>query len=166
MTESSAFKLTYATMFNPPEELHTRYEATLAQKKARLGEEYPMFIDGKEVKVDEKFEDRSPIDTGMVLGIFQKGNAETANLAVTAAKKAFPAWSHTPWEKRVELLRKTAALMDERIYEFGVAMSLEVGKNRTEALGDAAETADLIRYACDQVEAHKDLCMRWDMTRW
>ncbi len=155
MTESSAFKLTYATMFNPPEELHTRYEATLAQKKARLGEEYPMFIDGKEVKVDEKFEDRSPIDTGMVLGIFQKGNAETANLAVTAAKKAFPAWSHTPWEKRVELLRKTAALMDERIYEFGVAMSLEVGKNRTEALGDAAETADLIRYACDQVEAHK-----------
>ncbi len=155
MTESSAFKLTYATMFNPPEELHTRFEATLAEKKARLGEEYAMFIDGKEVKVDEKFENRSPIDTGMVLGIFQKGNAETANLAVTAAKKAFPAWSHTPWEKRVELLRKTAALMDERIYEFGVAMSLEVGKNRTEALGDAAETADLIRYACDQVEAHK-----------
>ncbi len=155
MTESSAFKLTYATMFNPPEELHTRFEATLAEKKARLGEEYAMFIDGKEVKVDEKFENRSPIDTGMVLGIFQKGNADTANLAVTAAKKAFPAWSHTPWEKRVELLRKTAALMDERIYEFGVAMSLEVGKNRTEALGDAAETADLIRYACDQVEAHK-----------
>jgi 1-pyrroline-5-carboxylate dehydrogenase len=91
----------------------------------------------------------------MVLGIFQKGSAETANLAVTAAKKAFPAWSHTPWEKRVELLRKTASLMDERIYEFGVAMSLEVGKNRTEGLGDAAETADLIRYACDQVEAHK-----------
>jgi 1-pyrroline-5-carboxylate dehydrogenase len=142
-------------MFNPPEELHTRFEAALAEKKAHLGEEYAMIIDGKEVKTDEKFENRSPIDTGMVLGIFQKGNAETANLAVGAAKKAFPAWSHTPWEKRVELLRKTAALMDERIYEFGVAMSLEVGKNRTEGLGDAAETADLIRYACDQVEAHK-----------
>jgi 1-pyrroline-5-carboxylate dehydrogenase len=142
-------------MFNPPEELNTRFEAALAEKKARLGEEYAMIIDGKEVKTDEKFENRSPIDTGMVLGIFQKGSAETANLAVTAAKKAFPAWSHTPWEKRVELLRKTASLMDERIYEFGVAMSLEVGKNRTEGLGDAAETADLIRYACDQVEAHK-----------
>lgn len=155
MADQSSFKLTYATMFNPPEELHTRFDAALAEKKAHLGEEYAMIIDGKEVKVDEKFEDRTPIDTGLVLGIFQKGNAETANLAISAAKKAFPGWSHTPWEKRVDLLRKTAALMDERIYEFGAVMSLEVGKNRTEALGDAAETADLIRYACDQVEAHK-----------
>ena len=45
--------------------------------------------------------------------------------------------------------------MDERIYEFGAVMAMEVGKNRMEALGDAAETADLIRYACDQVEAHQ-----------
>jgi len=155
MTEASAFKLTYATMFNPPEELHTRFDAALAEKKAHMGDEYAMFIDGKEVKAEEKFENRTPIDTTVVLGIFQKGNSETASQAIAAAKKAFPAWSHTPWEKRVELLRKTAALMDERIYEFGVVMSLEVGKNRTEALGDAAETADLIRYACDQVEAHK-----------
>ena len=33
-------------------------------------------------------------------------------------------------------------------------ITLEVGKNRMEALGDAAEAADLIRYACDQVEAN------------
>ena len=33
-------------------------------------------------------------------------------------------------------------------------MALEVGKNRMEALGDCAETADLIRYACDQMEAN------------
>ena len=33
MTESSAFKLTYATMFNPPEELHTRFEEALKTKK-------------------------------------------------------------------------------------------------------------------------------------
>jgi len=155
MTESSAFKLTYATMFNPPEELHTRFEEALKSKKDHLGEEYPMFIDGKEVKVDEKFEDRSPVNTDVVLGVFQKGGADIANQAIAAAKKAFPGWSHTPWEKRVELLRKTAALMDERIYDFGAVMAMEVGKNRMEALGDAAETADLIRYACDQVEAHK-----------
>ncbi len=27
------FKLTYATMFNPPEELHTRFDAALAKVK-------------------------------------------------------------------------------------------------------------------------------------
>ena len=31
-------------------------------------------------------------------------------------------------------------------------MAMEVGKNRMEALGDVAETADLIRYACYQME--------------
>ena len=31
------FKLTYATMFNPPEELHTRYEEALAKVKAGPG---------------------------------------------------------------------------------------------------------------------------------
>ena len=33
--------------------------------------------------------------------------------------------------------------------------SLEVGKNRMEALADVQETADLISYYCDQVEKHK-----------
>ena len=37
----------------------------------------------------------------------------------------------------------------------GAVMALEVGKNRMESLGDIAETADLIRYACDQMEANK-----------
>ena len=34
MTE--AFKLTYATMFNPPEELHTRFDEALVKVKAGL----------------------------------------------------------------------------------------------------------------------------------
>ncbi len=57
------------------------------------------------------------------------------------------------WQRRVELLRKAADLVDQRIYEFGAITSLEVGKNRMEALGDAAEMADLIRYSCDRMEA-------------
>jgi 1-pyrroline-5-carboxylate dehydrogenase len=52
----------------------------------------------------------------------------------------------------VELLRKAASLIEERIFELGAAMSLEVGKNRMEALGDVQETADLIYYSCYQME--------------
>ena len=42
------FKLTYATMFNPPEELHTRFEEALGEVRANLGKEYGMLISGKE----------------------------------------------------------------------------------------------------------------------
>jgi 1-pyrroline-5-carboxylate dehydrogenase len=45
-------------------------------------------------------------------------------------------------------------LINERIFEIGVAVSLEVGKTRMEALGDVAESADLMRYACDAMEAN------------
>jgi len=158
--KAKSFKLTYATMFDPPAEMHTRYEAAVGKTKAELGLEVSMIIGGKEVKSTDKFEHRSPINRDWVLAVFQKGTAEHARQALAAARKAFPAWSHTPWRERVRLLRKAADLMDKRIYEFGAVMSLEVGKNRSEALGDCAESADLIRYACDQMVANKGYVVR------
>ncbi|NPV56522.1 MAG: aldehyde dehydrogenase family protein [Anaerolineae bacterium] len=155
MATESNFKLTYSTMFNPPEELHTRFGGALAAVKANLGKEYAMIIGGDEYKAADKFEKRSPINTDWVLGVFQKGTAAESDKAVSAARKAFPAWSRTPWEKRVELVRKAADLMDARIFEMGVTMALEVGKNRMESLGDVAETADLFRYPCESMEANQ-----------
>jgi 1-pyrroline-5-carboxylate dehydrogenase len=148
------FKLTYATMFNPPEELHTRFDAAVAKVKAGLGKEYAMIIDNKEVFADEKYERCSPVNTDWVLAVMQKGNEQHARQALAAARKAFPGWSHTPWQERIKLLRKVADLIDQRMFEMGPAMALEVGKNRMECLGDIAESADLIRYACTQMEAN------------
>lgn len=148
------FKLTYATMFNPPEELHTRFDQALAHVRQNLGKEHAMLIGGKDRYSPQKFEDRSPADTDVLLGIFQKGSAQDAQDAIAAAHAAFPAWSRTPWQERVALLRKAADAIDRRIFEMGAVVALEVGKNRMEALGDVAETADLLRYACDQMEAN------------
>ncbi len=164
MAEGKKFKLTYGTMFNPPEEFHTRYEEELQKLRDRFGQEYPLIIDGKKVTTEQKYETRSPINTDHVIGVFQKGNQETANQAVAAAKKAFVTWRVTPWQERVALLRKAADLIEERCYYIGAAMSIEVGKNRMEAIGDAVETADLIRYACDQLEKNNgfDIVMGQD----
>ncbi|HSV86746.1 MAG TPA: aldehyde dehydrogenase family protein [Levilinea sp.] len=148
------FKLTYATMFSPPEELHTRFDQALAHIRQNLGQEHAMMIGGKDRFSDQKIEDRSPADSGVLLGIFQKGTPQDAHDAIAAAHAAFPAWSRTPWQERVALLRKAADIIDRRIFEMGVVVALEVGKNRMEALGDVAETADLLRYACDQMEAN------------
>ncbi len=147
-----AFELTYATMFNPPEELHTKFEETFAHFQETLGKEYPMLIGGEERFAEEKFDVFSPVNTDIVLGVFQKGTAKDAEDAIAAAKAAFPLWSRTPWQERVTILRKACDIIDERVYEIAAAMTYEVGKNRMEALGDAAETSALIRYSCDQVE--------------
>ncbi|MEK7667557.1 MAG: aldehyde dehydrogenase family protein [Gemmatimonadota bacterium] len=149
---AGAFRLTYAAMFNPPEILHTCYDRELAGVKAALGREYPLLIGGKERLAHEKFPDISPIDTSWVLGVFQKGTAQDASDAIAAAKQAASGWARTRWQERVRLLRKAAALISKRACEFAAIDSLEVGKNRMEALGDVEETADLLSYYCDQME--------------
>lgn len=153
MAAEMGFKLTYSTMFNPPEELHVQYERALEQVKASLGREHAMIIDGKDVLAAEKFEDRNPANTDMLLGIFQKGSTADAHASLAAARRAFPIWSRMKWQERVRLVRKAAEIMDRRTFEMGVVVGLEVGKSRMEALGDVAETADLFRYACDRMEA-------------
>ncbi|GMR09489.1 MAG: L-glutamate gamma-semialdehyde dehydrogenase [Anaerolineae bacterium] len=154
------FRLTYATMYDPPEELHQNYEAALAEVRDALGAEHAMIISGKDEYADEKFEDRSPINQDWVLGSFQSGTEEDAHRALDAAQRAVPAWARMPWKERVETMRRAAAQIDARVYEIAAVLSLEVGKNRMEALADAAEAADLIRYACDQMESNDGYVVR------
>ncbi len=152
MAKNGDFRLTYATMYDPPAEMHTRYEAAVAAAKKHLGQEYPMWIGGKEVLAKEKKEKRSPIDTDMVLGIFQRASIGDAHVALGVARRAAKDWGRRPWLERIGFVRKAANLINDRIYDFAAALTLEVGKNRLEALGDAAESADLMRFACDQIE--------------
>ncbi|MFI4925280.1 MAG: aldehyde dehydrogenase family protein, partial [Vicinamibacteria bacterium] len=140
-------------MFDPPEALHAHFEAALASVRAHLGAEHPMRIGGEDVRAVTQFAVHGPIDRRVVLGRFQSGTAAHASAALDAAARAFPAWSATPWQERVAILRRAADLIEARVYEIGAVLALEVGKNRMEALGEAQETADLIRYACDRMEA-------------
>ena len=148
----SDFELTYATMFDPPEELHTLYEEALSGIKKNLGQDYGMIIDGEEVVADHRFKVKDPAQKDQVLATFPKGTADHADQAISAAQSAYKSWRTTPWQERVALLRKAADVMDERIFELSAATTLEVGKNRLEALGDVSEAPTLIRYACDQME--------------
>jgi 1-pyrroline-5-carboxylate dehydrogenase len=134
------FKLTYSTMFDPPEEMHSSFEAALAEVRAGLGATHTMYIDGIDVAAERTAENRSPVDQRLVLGHFPIGDANDVDRAVAAAKKAFPAWRMTPHEERLVLVRRAAALIEERVYQIGAALALEVGKNRMESLGETQET--------------------------
>jgi 1-pyrroline-5-carboxylate dehydrogenase len=154
MTSTGAFKLTYSTMFNPPPMLHEQFDAAVAGAKSQFGREYPMWIDGKARTADASTAACSPINRSWVLGRFPKGTQRDAADAIEAAHRAYAEWARTPWRERVRLLRKVAALIEQRVYPISAAVALEVGKNRMESLGEVQETADLFTWYCDQMEAN------------
>jgi acyl-CoA reductase-like NAD-dependent aldehyde dehydrogenase len=136
------FKLTYSTMFNPPEEMHTHFEAALADVRSELGATHAMYIDGRDVLTDRTTTAYSPIDCRVRIGQFTAGDAAHVSQAIDAARRAFPGWRRTPVADRLALVRRVAALIEERVYTIGAALAIEVGKNRMESLGEAQETAD------------------------
>jgi len=149
-------KITYATMSaDQMEDLHRDLDVQIDAVKAAFGRTYPMFIDGRPVEAAEQFDDRSPIDTRILLGRFQKGTREQAREAIAAARRAYPAWSGRPWRDRVEALRRVAETIRAHRSELSALMGYEAGKNRLECVGDVEESADLIAYYCDQVEKNE-----------
>jgi 1-pyrroline-5-carboxylate dehydrogenase len=148
-----SFRLTYATMFDPPEALHERFETALAAVRARLGARHAFYIDGADITgaVEPGV---SPIDTGLVLGEFSRAGTAEIDAALRAAHAAWPAWRALPGAERVRALRRVADVMERRVYEIAAALVLEVGKNRMEALGEAQETVDFFRHYADDFEAH------------
>ena len=149
--------LTYAnlsTALTDPR-LLKRYDQAYAQVRAQAGRRYPMLIGGKDRTAGELLEKRTPVNTDIVLGYCQKGTVQDAKDAIAAAKAAFPEWSALRWQRRVAMMRRVAAVINKRLFELSAWLSLDVGKSRAEALGDVKETADLIDYYCDQVEANQ-----------
>ena len=145
MTKKASPKVTYVTL-SADESLHPKFEAELKRFKAKLGGHHPMFIGGRRVLSDSEFEDRSPIDTSIVVGHFQIGTRDHAAAAISAAKNGFDVWSETPWQERVKTMEKFAELVDKRKFEIAVAITYEVGKTRLEALAEAWEAMDSVKY--------------------
>jgi betaine-aldehyde dehydrogenase/5-carboxymethyl-2-hydroxymuconic-semialdehyde dehydrogenase len=73
------------------------------------------YIGGKRVQSDQTFEVRSPLDWDWQLADVARGDALTADLAVTAAVEAFPAWAALTHKERAESLFRLADHIDENI---------------------------------------------------
>jgi len=147
-----SFRLTYATMFDPPEGMHTAFEAALAALRPTLGARHALYLDGADAMRAAAQRLVSPIDTTLVLGDFALADAGDVDTAVRAAQAAWPAWRARPAAGRCALLRRAAELLQQRVYAIAAALALEVGKNRMEALGEAQETVDFFRQYADDFE--------------
>lgn len=150
----SSKKVTYVTLL-ADEGIHPEYEKALKEIEKEFGQHHPMFIDGKKItSPDGEFEDRSPIDTSLILGYFQKGTRQHAKEAIASCKRAFPEWSQRDWRERVAIIRKAADVMDAEKFLLSALITYEVGKNRLEAIGEVGEAVDMLRYYADQMEAN------------
>jgi len=154
MTTDSAprIKITYATLSADNEELHTGFEAAVADAKTKLGWHYKNYIDGEWRDGADNFEARSPIDRDILVGTFATGTPADVDAAVAAARAAQPAWAAVPWRERLAIVRRAAEYLSDHLMPYAADMAIEVGKNRIEALGEVEESADLLRYYSQTME--------------
>ena len=146
-------KITYVTLSADNQELNAKFDAAISQVRGALGKTYPLYIGGKPRPAASTSDSLSPTDTRTVVARVASGTVEDVRDAVAAAKAAFPAWRHTPWQKRNEILARAARSIRDRRFELSAWLIYEMGKNRIEALGEIEETADLIDYYIEQMRA-------------
>jgi 1-pyrroline-5-carboxylate dehydrogenase len=146
-----ATRLTYTTGARSPE-LDRAFEAALADARERDAEPLAHLVAGREVTAGEPFAREDPSRRQHVASRAHEG-AEVVAAAVEAASAARGEWRRLPHAERVAVIRATERLIDERKLDLAAAVSLEVGKVRTESIAEVEEAIDLIETYCLQIES-------------
>jgi succinate-semialdehyde dehydrogenase/glutarate-semialdehyde dehydrogenase len=106
-----------------------------------------------------RFDVLNPADES-VLASVASGTVDDAIAALDAADAAFAEWAGRKPRERAEVLRKAFELFSARLEEFAELITLENGKARTDAMGEAAYSAEFFRwYAEEAVRAEGSVQM-------
>jgi len=116
------------------------------------------FIGGQRVYSAETFSDHSPID-GAFLGEISRGGAGEVDLAVAAARAAFPGWAKTPRVERARIMHAIADGVEARIEELSQVETHDNGALiRSHRRGVMPRVAHNFRFFADWLlnELHHD----------
>ena len=127
-------------------------EAALTKMRASITPAWPLSIGGMELTTADRSEVRYPANPAVVIGRLAQAGPEQVEIAVEAAREAFPAWRDTPVQERSRILGRAADLMEARRFEFAATMVYESAKPWREADGDVIEAIDYLRYYGRQAE--------------
>ncbi len=148
-------RVTYSNIRADFSGVHALLDRRIAEFRiGRLGRTWPNRVGGVNNSSSEAYAAPCPIDNRVTLGRFHAADAHAVSLAVTTAREAFHVWSREAWADRVAVMRSLAQELEARKHDLAVACLLEVGKSRMEAMGEAEEAIDLVRYYCDEMEAN------------
>jgi len=104
------------------------------------------FVPGSE---NNRFDVINPA-TEQVLASVASAELADADLALDAAEAAMAEWAARTPRQRSEVLRKAWELMDARIDEFAQLITLENGKGRADAVGEARYAAEFFRWFAEE----------------
>ncbi|MCX5974331.1 MAG: aldehyde dehydrogenase family protein [Coprothermobacterota bacterium] len=107
------------------------------------------FINGewRESKTNQYMNCYNP-STGEVIALAPQCTADEVEAAVDAAREAFPAWSEISPNKRVQILFRMKALLDQHLEELTHLVATENGKVWDEAMGDVLKVTEVVEFAC------------------
>ncbi|HEY5060095.1 MAG TPA: aldehyde dehydrogenase family protein, partial [Gemmatimonadaceae bacterium] len=74
--------------------------------------------------------------------------AADVDVAVQAARAAFPAWAATPIKERVQIFYRYKTLLEQNIDELAALVTEENGKIPGEARAEVLKSAELSEFAC------------------
>jgi succinate-semialdehyde dehydrogenase/glutarate-semialdehyde dehydrogenase len=97
----------------------------------------------------ERFDVINPADES-VLASVASATIEDAQAALDAADAAFADWSGRSPRERSEVLRKAWELMTARLEDFARLITLENGKARADAMGEATYAAEFFRWFAEE----------------
>jgi RHH-type proline utilization regulon transcriptional repressor/proline dehydrogenase/delta 1-pyrroline-5-carboxylate dehydrogenase len=119
----------------------------IAEVRNRLGRDYPLLFDGREVPTPGRVLDSlDPSHRSRIVGRAAMAGAEHAEAAVAAARAALPSWAATPARDRAGVLMKAADIMRRRRFELAAWEIFECGKPWREADADVAEAIDFCEF--------------------
>lgn len=110
-----------------------------------------LYIDGswREAESGERFDVINPA-TEEVIASVASADTPDADAALDAAEKAMAAWQAKKPRERSEILRKAWELMTARLEEFARLITLENGKARGDAMGEATYAAEFFRWFAEE----------------
>ncbi|NBX15351.1 MAG: aldehyde dehydrogenase family protein, partial [Betaproteobacteria bacterium] len=112
-------------------------------------------IGGRSVASGPTFETRDPASQEVLAEVSAGGLAEV-NLAVAAAKKAFPQWAATPAPERAKIMRQLGALITQHVPEIAQTETRDCGQV-------IAQTGkQLVPRAADNFTYFAEMCTRVD----
>ena len=118
------------------------------------------YIGGKRVTSEETFEVRSPLDWDWKLADVARGDALTADQAITSAVLAAPEWADLGPKGRAEYLHRLADLIDKNIDELSTVECVDM------AMLFESLQARVIHRGAENFRNYADLASEYEGRRW
>jgi acyl-CoA reductase-like NAD-dependent aldehyde dehydrogenase len=138
--------------------------SSLASPTAELAKPAQNLIGGEwqEVRGHDTYEDRSPSDPSLMVGIVPLSTDDDAVAAIAAAAGAAPEWAALPAAARGAILNRAAGVIERDQERIATLMSREMGKPLREARGETLRAAAILRFF--GAEGQRPTGARWEQS--